>query len=158
MRNQGYIITFSMLICIFAFFGFSGNQSCGPITRSQLREMVTQLGYTVTDIVKDAGKEKFSISITKEGLDIPVAAEISGNGQYIWLTVNLGPAKPADGTRSFALLKQVAITQPSHFYVTESGTQMMGLAVENRGISNAILRERFESISSRVGESKAIWQ
>jgi hypothetical protein len=43
-----------------------------------------QLGYEVKDIVKDAGKEKFSVTLNKEGLDIPVAAEISGNTKYIW--------------------------------------------------------------------------
>jgi hypothetical protein len=158
MRIKSLVAVTLLFFCIVAFLGFSYEQSCQPIDRKQLREMLVQLGYNVNDLVKDPGLEKFSIVLTRDGLDIPIAAEMSSNSRYIWLTVNLGAAKPENSLRNLSLLKQNAKAQPCQFYITDSGKLMMGLPVENHGLSNAVLRERIESIASRVSESKVMWQ
>lgn len=148
-----------LLIGVIIFISAGVVDECQQISAKQLREMMVQLGYTVKDIGTDPGKEKYSILITRDGLDIPVAAELSPSGKFLWLTVNLGPAKPDSAARSFSMLKQNAIIQPCQFYITNTTLiQMMGLPVENKGINNAWLRDRIESISGRVGETKAIWQ
>lgn len=141
----------------FAITGFASYDD-GVVTRPQLREMLTQLGYEVTDIVKDAGKEKYSVKFAKYSLDIPVGFEISPSGSYVWLTVNLGEAPKESDARTLNLLKQNSKIQPSFFYVTDSGRLMAALAIENRGITNAILRTRAETISENVGKTKEIWQ
>ena len=162
MRNKNAVISSVaiglLLVSALAFFGFDRYQTCNPITRAQLKEMLTQLGYEPKPLVTDPGKEKYEVTITREGLDIPIGCEISGNEKFVWLTVNLGNAQPDNTTRSISLLRQNAKSQPSHFYVTEAGKLMMGLPVENKGVTNANLRERLETIASRVGESKALWQ
>ena len=144
-----------LLACSAAILGFYQNPQ---VDRKQLREMLVQLGYEVTDIVKDAGKEKYSVKYTKEGLDIPVGFEISPSNTYIWLTVNLGPAPEESSAKNFALLKQNAKIQPTFFYVTDSGRLMAALAIENRGVTNQILRLRAETVSDNVGKTKSIWQ
>lgn len=136
--------------------GYSSLQT-EPITRKQLRELLVGLGYEVTDIVKDEGKEKYRCDFERDGLKIPVGYEISPSGNYIWLTVNLG--KPnLDGEKALNLLKQNARIQPTFFYFTDSGFLMAGLAIENRAVSNVVLRQRSESIAANIGSTKSFWQ
>ena len=159
MWKQAPTLTIILLICAFSFFTAPAMaQGSDQITRPQLREMLVQLGYEVKDIVKDAGKEKYSVTLVKSGLDIPVGLEISSNSKYIWLTVNLGDAPKDTATVNHTLLKQNSKIQPSFFYITDKGRLMMGLPLDNRGITNAFLRDRVESISENVGKTKDIWQ
>lgn len=154
MRKYGFIGLLLLLSSVF-LFGFVQNSQ---LDRKQLRDMLVGMGYEVSDIVKDAGKEKYSVKFTKEELDIPVGYEISPSNSYIWLTVNLGEA-PAEGSAvNSALLKENAKVQPTFFYITSSGRLMAALAIENRGVTPAILRLRSDTVSDNVGKSKAVWQ
>lgn len=154
MRKYGIIGLLALLSSLF-LLGFNQSET---IDRKQLRDMLVQLGYEVSDIVKDAGKEKYSVKFTKYGLDIPVGYEISPSGSYIWLTVNLGEAPAESAAKNLALLKQNSKIQPTFFYVTDSGRLMAALPVENRGVTNAVLRLRSDSVSDNVGKTKEIWQ
>lgn len=154
-RIYGFIL---LALCLGAISGFVSMSQENQVTRTQLREMLVQLGYEVTDIVKDAGKEKYSVKFTKEGLDIPVGFEISPSNAYIWLTVNLGDAPKEAGPKTLNLLKQNSKVQPTFFYVTDSGRLMAALAVENRGVTNAVLRVRADAVSDNVGKTKDVWQ
>jgi hypothetical protein len=149
----------ALFACIIMLFGFGNDQqTCEQIDRKQLREKLVQLGYEIKDIVTDPGKEKYSVTLTRDALDIPVALELSANAKYIWLTVNLGSAKAETSILNSAFLKQNAKIQPSMFYVTEKGLLMMGLPINNLGVTNAFLRDRIESIAGNVGSTKSIWQ
>lgn len=157
---QYQISRFATLFIFVLAFSVSGKsqQNCDPITRTQLREKLVQLGYEVKDLVKDAGKEKFAVTLTKEGLDIPVAAEISGNTKYIWLTVNLGNPPSQLEAMNNTLLKKNAEIQPSFFYITESGKLMMGLPLNNLCMTNVFLRDRMEAIAGSVVSTRTLWQ
>ena len=152
------------VVCLVIAFGLalgSSNllaQDCNQLTHADLRSITTQLGYTAKDITTTPGKEKFSITTTRNGLDIPIALEISPSKNYIWLTVNLGPARADTSLRHAALLKQNAIVQPCQFYVSASGLTMLGLPLENKGITNAYLREKLELVSKNVGNTEYIWK
>src|SRR5437016_13553875 len=67
--------------------GIFAYQTQDQLDRKQLHDMLSQLGYDVKDLDTAPGKEKYSFSMERGGLNIPVAAEISANGKYIWLTV-----------------------------------------------------------------------
>jgi hypothetical protein len=136
-------------------FGWYQNQQ---IDRKQLREMLVQLGYEIQDIVKDEGKEKYSSKFSRDGLDIPIGYEISPSNTYIWLTVNLGSGPTEGSAKTLALLKQNAKIQPTFFYITESGRLMAALPVENRAVTNALLRLRSEALADNIGKTKGIWQ
>ena len=87
-------VAIGAVLSVFAIAGFASVQGPDQIDRKQLRAMLVRLGFEVKDLVTDPGKEKYSAVITREDLDIPIGFEISGNGNYIWLTVNLGDAPP----------------------------------------------------------------
>lgn len=137
--------------------GFTTTQD-SQITRPRLREILVELGYTVTDIVKDEGKEKFSVNFLKNELNIPVGFEISPSNSYIWLTVNLGESPKEGNAKCLNLLKQNGKIQPTFFYVTESGRLMAALPIENRNVTNAVIRLRAETVGDNVGKTKEFWQ
>ncbi len=157
MSNRKVAAILLLVVSSLAIFGFSRLQS-QQIDRKQLREMLVQLGYEVTDIVKDEGKEKYSTKFSRNDLDIPIGYEISPSGTYVWLTVNLGEAPTTGSDKTLQLLKQNAKIQPTFFYITESGRLMAALPVENRAITNAIIRMRSESLAENVGKTKDVWQ
>lgn len=157
MRKPGVYGFLLLLIAFVALTGFAGLQA-EQLTRPRLREILVELGYEVSDIVKDEGKEKFSVKFTKNQLDIPVGFEISPSNSYIWLTVNLGNAPSEGNAKCLNLLKQNSKIQPTFFYVTDSGRLMAALPVDNRNVSNAVLRAKAESVSDAVSKTKDVWQ
>jgi hypothetical protein len=156
MRKSGFVGMFALLVSTFFLFGFVQDQQ---IDRKQLREMLVQLGYGVKDTNTSLGKEAYSATFTRDGLNIPVNFQISASSSLIWLTVNLGPA-PAEtnATKVYALLNRNSKIQPCQFYVTDSKLLMMGLPIENRGVTNVTLRQRVDSILSHVVATKEVWQ
>lgn len=157
MRKIGVIGLLAFGLGVAVISGFGSYQD-DQITRAQLREKLVELGYEVKDIVKDAGKEKYSVNFNKYELNIPVGFEISPSNSYIWLTVNLGEAPTTGNEKCLNLLKQNGKIQPTFFYVTESGRLMAALPVENRNVTNAVLRLRAETVSDNVGKTKQFWQ
>lgn len=143
---------------VLIFSGFKKQQDCDPLTSQQLKTTLTDLGYTVSNIETNTSIPKYSITVTTGGLNIPIAAEVSASTRYIWLTVYLGKADETNGTKNFGLLKQNGSIQPCQFYVTKSGNIMMGLPVENRGVTSTILKDKIDFISARVGDTKSDWQ
>ncbi|MBS1512057.1 MAG: hypothetical protein JST86_14510 [Bacteroidetes bacterium] len=132
-------------------------QDCSPLTRTELREKLVQLGYTVNDLEKAEGKEKFEVVHKSASLNVPVAYEISPSTNFIWLTVFLGPATN-DTAVNNKLLRENFNVQPCQFYITGTGKLMMGIAVENRGVTNAILKRHTDFIVDKVENSAYIWQ
>lgn len=157
MRKLSFTGLLLFVVSAIVLMGFVGSQDT-QLTRPRLREMLVELGYEVTDIVKEEGKEKYSVKFTKNELNIPVGFEISPSNSYLWLTVNLGDAPKDGNTKCLNLLKQNSKIQPTFFYVTDSGRLMAALPIENRNVSNAILRLRAESVSDNVGKTKEFWQ
>lgn len=157
MRNVRAIALATLLVSMALIMGFAWRQD-SQMTRAQLRETLVELGYEVTDIVKDEGKEKYSVTFTKYDLNIPVGFEISPSNSYIWLTVNLGAAPTEGNAKCLTLLKQNAKIQPTFFYITDTGRLMAALAVENRAVTNQILKARAEAISDNIGKTKEFWQ
>src|SRR5690348_7235783 len=89
MRKYG-VLALLLVIVSMAALGF--RDQTGQVDRKQLRTILVQLGYEVNDINKEEGKEKYSVSFSQDGLNIPIGLEISPSNSYIWMTVNLGDA------------------------------------------------------------------
>jgi hypothetical protein len=145
-----------LLLGALALGSMVGFRTPEQVDRKQLREMLVQLGYTVKDLDSTVGSEKYSFAVTRGGLNIPVAAEISANGRFIWLTVFCKAGEPV-GDKAIALLHRNADIQPSQFYVTKSKKLMLALALENHELTNAVLRERAEKIVDDVVATKDDW-
>ncbi|HVL39251.1 MAG TPA: hypothetical protein VM328_07655 [Fimbriimonadaceae bacterium] len=152
------LVLFAALFSLFLIIAGFARQQNAQLERKQLRSMLEQLGYELKDIVTTPGEEKVSFVLVRDELDIPIGAEISGNNAYIWYTVNLGEAQPDSSNKHALLLKENAKVQPSHFYISSRGLLMMGLAIENRNVTNAMLRQRAESIAANVAKTREIWE
>ena len=70
----------------------------------------------------------------------------------------LGKAETETEEKSLEMIKENFKIQPCLFYITAKGNLMMGLAVENRGITNTILRRHIDKIVADVSKTSAIWQ
>ncbi len=116
-----------------------------------LKQMLRDMSYTVTDL----SKEKFTFTLQSATLNIPLAAEISPSGNYIWLTVYLRNSSP---TLNFeALLKMNADIQPNFFYITKSNKLMMASAMENRALSPDVVRRIVEKLIRDVTNTQSTW-
>lgn len=133
----------------------------GAWDAATLKKAIQDIGYEPKPLGETAGKEKFEFKVEKSNLNIPVSAEISTSKNYLWLTVRLGDA-PTEfkdaGVKLGALLKANAQVQPNQFYITAKGALMMALPVDNRGMTNAILRRRVDFLTNAVVEQKDVWQ
>ena len=157
MKKQTLFLPVFFLFIILGSSYSAKAQSCDPIDQTGLKELLTQLGYTIKDLITSPGKEKYEVSVEKDGLNVPIGYEISASSNYIWLTVFLGAA-PQDTAASRTLLNQNSKIQPAHFYITDAGNLMMGLPVDNRGINNALLKRYTDFIAGKVAETKDHWQ
>jgi len=121
----------------------------------KLKTTLEGLGYELIELSKEVGKEKFQFTVKDGGLDIPIGAEISPSTEYLWLTVNVGPAKP---TTNYAdLIKKNGEIQPVFFYETKTGTLLLGLANENRAMTPAVLKKKIQLIVDKTVASKDLW-
>lgn len=155
-----YKPTALLLALFFAYLmPFAVNaQDCSAITRVQLKEKLVQLGFEVKTINEEAGKEKYSVNHPGSGFNVPVGYEISPSTNFIWLTANLGKADNLSSEKTMLMVKENAKIQPCFFYITASGLMMMGLGVENRGVTNAILKRHIDKFVADVSKTSAIWQ
>ena len=158
MKKTTLICTLFTVMMICMFTSFSHAQSCDPITAPQLKEKLIQLGNEVKEIVSTVDKEKYEVKYTTATFDVPVAYELSPSKNFIWLTVFLGPARADTSLMNAELLKQNFVIQPCQFYVTSKGNLMMGLAIENRGLTNAIIKRHSDKIVADVSSTASYWQ
>lgn len=133
-------------------------QGDGKTDVEGLKKIVEGLGNEKIKMLNtEAGKEKFEFTVTKSGFDIPIGAEISPSGNYIWFTVFLGESG-SDTLKHSNLLKENAKIQPNFFYITSKGSLMLGVATDNRGITPAVVKRITDKLAEDVGGTSKIWQ
>jgi len=116
-----------------------------------LKAMLAEMGFSVTNL----SENKFTFVQQSTSLNIPIAAEISPSGNFVWLTVNLGPSRP---TLNFEeLLKQNGKIQPNFFYITSKNNLMMAMAMENRALNPTVVRRVVEKIIQDVQGTQPVW-
>lgn len=128
-----------------------------PLDAPALKALIDGLGYPTKNLSEEKGKEKYEFQIKTGGFNVPIAGEISASKNYIWFTVFLGEP-PKDAGRHTALLKENQRVQPNFFYITEKGSLMLAVAVDNRGVTPAIVRRVTDKLSTDVGKTSSIWQ
>jgi hypothetical protein len=126
----------------------------------KLKELISNMGYDVKDLVKDPGKEKYSFDVKTTNFNIPIGAEISPSKNYVWLTANLGSASEVMSLpgRAESMLKSNGSIQPCFFYITSKGALMMGFPLDNRGIDPPTMKRCVEKLAKDVSDTGAIWQ
>lgn len=144
-------------ITVLTLFSTSYLQDPELLDGPKLKSMLVSAGYELNELNGEVGKEKYEFLLTASDLDIPVAAEISGSTNYVWLTVFLGPGPSEDSAKNSAFLKKNFVHQPCVFYVTTKGNLMMGLALDNRAVTSAILQRNVKKIVADVASTKDLW-
>ena len=157
------ILSISALLALVAIFtapgvaGLQGDDKAldGP----GLRGVLENMGYSLKDLNKEAGKEKYEFMITKDGYDVYVAAEVSPSKRFVWLTSFLGEtSKIADfDTKATKFLNRNTSIQPTQFYVTDRGNLMIAIAVDNRDVNAAVLRHRVDKLTGDVSATSDLW-
>ncbi|MBL8048039.1 MAG: hypothetical protein JNJ45_05100 [Chthonomonas sp.] len=157
MKKASILATITLALSLLLMWGFAAADDA-PLDAKKLREMLGQLGHTVKDLNTEVGKEKYSVDFKTESLNIPLGFEISPSKSFVWMTVNLGPAPKTGDDMTLQLLKQNAKVQPTFFYITDGGSLMAAMAIDNRAISNAVLKARSEKITADVDKTRSVWQ
>ena len=150
-------VVLSGLFGVPALIGVQGDESA--LTGAELKTMVTNLGFTAKDLEPDPEKLKIEFTVTKESLDIPVAAEVSASKRFIWLTAFLGDKTKMEGfeQKAVKLLDKNYSIQPTMFYTTSKGNLMIGICVENRSVTPAILKWRIDKLVGDVVSTEEVW-
>lgn len=143
-------------ICLMPLAGRA--QNCDVITRVQLKEKLEQMGFTVKTINAKVGEEKYEVTHPGSGFSVPLGYEISASTNFIWITAYLGKVENLAATKPLDMVKENSKIQPSFFYITEKGSVMMAVAVENRGVTTAVLRRHIDKLVADVSKTSAIWQ
>lgn len=152
------LITLTTLLAVCILSVTAAAQDCAPITGSQLRTMLINMGYTVKDLNTTPGSEQIEIKNTTSGLDIYLLCEVSPSKNFVWLTALLNSDSTSFQSRTKDLLKQNGIVQPAQFYISKNGSLKFGLAAENRGVTAAILRRHIDMVSNNIVKTKSFWE
>lgn len=159
-------VTMALLGMTMLFLGRSVAQDSttlqsGGWTAEQLKKAIEDIGYETRTLNATAGQERYEFKLERGGLTIPIAAEVSKSKNYLWLTVYLKDA-PKDfassGAKLGGLLKANTNIQPCHFYITEQGALMVAIAIDNRAMSNPVLRRNVEKLVNDVVAQRSIWE
>lgn len=131
-------------------------QTSDQLDATKMKEMLVGLGYEVKALSEKVGEEKYTVTIVAGDFDVPVGVELSPSKNYIWLTANLG--SDSDKTKHREILKANSQVQPSQFYITKSGLLMIGLPLENRAMTAAIMKRNIEKLGSDVSATASTWE
>jgi len=152
------------VVCSIAALG-AVLMSALPISQDRLdaaglKAMTEGLGYELRPLSQEVGKEKWEFKVTQGDLDIPIGIELSASKNYVWLSVLVAPGVQATSLKPeavWAILRQNGSIQPSQFYATNKDSLMVALAVENRGLTPAVLRRAIDKIAADVVSTQAVW-
>ncbi|MBX3113874.1 MAG: hypothetical protein KF836_04845 [Fimbriimonadaceae bacterium] len=138
-----------------AFNAMGAQTDVDRLDAAELKKLFVDLGHEVKDLNTEVGKEKFSITITTGGFNVPIGVEIAPSKNYIWLTANVGKADSA--TKYEGMVKQNSKIQPTFFYVTDNDNVMVGLPVENHDVTPVWMKKCLEKISNDVANTSSVW-
>jgi len=125
------------------------------IDSAALKKLIEGMGYETRILNTAVGKEKFEFTVKATGFDVPLAAEIPMGKNHIWFSAFLGDVR---SDRYASLLKANDTIQPSVFYLNEQGKLLIGVAVENRGVTAAVLKRVTDQVVADVIRTEQIWQ
>ena len=148
------ILVLLSLVCLFALVGWQAPDS--KLDDAGLKTMLTNLGYEV----KEPGVGTYEVAMSAANLNIPTRAFIAKSKTKVWLSVALMQKDAVDKLTKEdlrAILEKNVDVGPCHFMI-EGGWLKLKMALDNRGVTPAIMRAELDYLAARVGDSKAVWQ
>jgi hypothetical protein len=134
--------------------------ACRPIDETDLPKLLENMGYEAQKV--DEGV--YRVVIEQDSWTIYLRFSLSTDSkQRLWMTTSFGEIKNWEKVPAEPLLKLLVSNDtigPAHFYVTASGDTRrlnMAKAVDNRGITAAVLRREIDKFVSSVKDTAALW-
>jgi len=154
-------LVLAALVAVVTVPGFAGGgQEAKQMTALEVKSLIQGLGFTTKDLETEVGKEKIEFMIEKGGYNVFIGAEVSPSKRFIWLTTLLGAVSeyPNFKDKAVELLAANGRVQPSFFYTTTKGNLMIAMAVDNRNVDPATMRQRIDKLATDVSESARLWK
>ncbi len=154
---------FAGVLFFVAAVALIGWQANAPVQwdTEALKKGIEDIGYEPKNISREPDKEKYEFKVERSGLNIPVVAEVTPSKNYIWLIALLATdikEETYSSSKLFKLLQSNATIQPTHFFITKGGRLQVGHPIDNRNVTNAILRRTIDKLTTNIAETKDLWQ
>ncbi|MFM9871916.1 MAG: hypothetical protein ACKVQS_00460 [Fimbriimonadaceae bacterium] len=154
MKLNNLVLGLSVMVPLVAGIAVTQEES-KVLSAADLKSMIDGLGYESKDLSTEVGKEKYSLDVRTSSFNIPIGAEITPSKNYVWLTANLGAV--SEKTNYEGILKANGVVQPTQFYVSNKGLLMVGLPVENHGVTPVWLKKGIEKLAKDVSDQSGVW-
>jgi hypothetical protein len=136
------------------------SDACQPLEDADLPSMLQNMGYEPEKLSEGVWR----VVIEQDGWTFYIRMWLStDNRQKLWMTTGFGDIKDWDGVPA-EVLKKLMISNdaigPAHFYIAKSGEVWrlnMGKALDNRGISPAVLRRELDKFLSTIKTTADLW-
>lgn len=140
--------------------GDDAKKKGGPVaSKEKLAEMIENLGYEKDATIKgDDGVYRFSLPI--EGWSFHATISLSSDGSQLWLTAGLQSIPDTANPRGDIMLRLLAENERDNIFFSanaRSGMLRLNMAIANRDITPASLRQNLEAFKRRIGQTEDLW-
>lgn len=129
----------------------------GRLTDPQLFSLLQGLGVEPTKL----SEVSFRVTVKQDAWTVPVQFALSRSEDRIWITAFLGEVKEAElvpAAALRALLSAYEKIAPAHFFLKEGGRKLhVGMAIDNRGVTAAVLRRDLDHLCAAIRATAEIW-
>lgn len=123
------------------------------ITHDFLRQ-VAEANYGPATNIGTGGTPAYEVMAVRDGNRIPVVVELSGNTEYLWVSVRLteGPVSPAIASQA---LQRVKDLQPTMMW--EFKGLRLGRALANEGLTAEDIRQTVDQVAADTVATIDLW-
>lgn len=123
------------------------------VTHDFLRQ-VAEANYGKATNISSDGAPAYEVVVVRDGNRLPVVVELSGNMEYLWVSVRLtdGPVSPAVASRA---LQRVKDLQPTMMW--EFNGLHLGRAIANQGLTAEEVRQAIDQVITDTLATTDIW-
>jgi hypothetical protein len=137
--------------------------AAGVLTPATLEKTLTDMGLEP----KKVNDRAWDVKLSRDGWDFSIRISLTASGQTLWLTatlVQVGDINKVPAQALAKLLKGNFDYGPCMYYFfadpkkTGAGSVVMGRAIDNRGLTAALIRAELDRICTNVKSSHPLWK
>lgn len=130
--------------------------STGALGVEDIRRMAEAEFGAAKDVTGASAVKLYEITLVRGGFNIPIQFEVSASGNFVWLSATVGPGNVAPDKAAIAL-KRIAKIQPTMIWDTGSKLRF-GFAMENRGVTQAVIKAHMERLANDIADNSDVWK
>lgn len=128
----------------------------GQLGIEDIRRMAEAEFGAAQDISGSSGSKVYQINLVSGGLNVPIALEVSASGKFVWLSAIVGSGNIAPDRAALAL-KRISKIGPTIIW-DDAVKLRFGLPVENRALTQTIVKDAMERLANDIANNRDIWQ